>query len=838
VRPPPSPPAPAALRALEGVLHFRRERRRLIQLHGPPGSGKSELLLQLARVPEQHLLAVDMLLPLVPDLRAVMYGQLDPSGQARGSLSRGGPGLEFFLQNLAPTVLIDHADACREEVEQVVPALLGAAPGTTFIVGCREPFPWPQAASVALEPMPFSGVPHDDEAGTALLLAPCDGERRSAERARPDALRRLGLRLGGLPLQLRLAAPAVAREGAEAALERLPACETLEPLLELAWSCLPGPLRLSVCLAAVFSGGFDRALFEAAGGDPAALPLLAERGWLSGVLAPGNLRWRLLPAALDWLADKNEFIQSAPGHCELHAAAVAERARRLRGGGGASVQSYLDQKNQWIAALRLGQSPLMDPANASVLAWLLDGVLFSHSVAALSPGHLAELDAHLHRLGQHSHHATVQPMLPLLQFDRAFVEDVRGHDEQALAQYQRLRGPGSLGWLAGFRVAEVLGRRLDVRGASEAIGLALEQGAPTPALERESLQLAALLHQQIGNSEGAIAVLRRLVEHAERERAEATELAWLAAQLALLEGDDEAMRRHEAALVALKFAGINQGLAHAFLAQTALMRRDAGAALAHARQAQTELRAPSLVQSLLLAICIEGLAQLLLGDLASSRARLEALLPLLAQSHVLFRSLLLGALALVEAHSGRDDRARERLAELQEIAGALDASRQIAELLREAAALVQGSEVPLQVRPIAPGGPQVQLARLVHAWQLDDAARRSRTAQVARDGSWLRAPGGALVSFVSRPVLSALLAALCEACATRPGVALSKEALVQRAWPAERRANGPAATNRLHVALATLRKHGLADALRSTREGWLLAPELTRVVRDQPSAPP
>jgi hypothetical protein len=126
----------------------------------------------------------------------------------------------------------------------------------------------------------------------------------------------------------------------------------------------------------------------------------------------------------------------------------------------------------------------------------------------------------------------------------------------------------------------------------------------------------------------------------------------------------------------------------------------------------------------------------------------------------------------------------------------------------------------------------------VHAWQLDDAARRSRTAQVARDGSWLRAPGGALVSFVSRPVLSALLAALCEACATRPGVALSKEALVQRAWPAERRANGPAATNRLHVALATLRKHGLADALRSTREGWLLAPELTRVVRDQPSAPP
>lgn len=101
---------------------------------------------------------------------------------------------------------------------------------------------------------------------------------------------------------------------------------------------------------------------------------------------------------------------------------------------------------------------------------------------------------------------------------------------------------------------------------------------------------------------------------------------------------------------------------------------------------------------------------------------------------------------------------------------------------------------------------------------------------VALDGTWLWRPGGERVQLRKRRVLKRLLSALAKELQERPGAALGRRALINLAWPDERKPDCPSAVNRFHVALSTLRQFGLDDALCSSRRGWLLAPERARVV--------
>jgi hypothetical protein len=78
---------------------------------------------------------------------------------------------------------------------------------------------------------------------------------------------------------------------------------------------------------------------------------------------------------------------------------------------------------------------------------------------------------------------------------------------------------------------------------------------------------------------------------------------------------------------------------------------------------------------------------------------------------------------------------------------------------------------------------------------------------------------------------------------TSPGVPVTAAELVAAGWPGERLLPC-AATNRLYVALATLRSLGLRGCLRRGRGGWLLDPDLRitsddagRIARIVPSEP-
>jgi hypothetical protein len=95
--------------------------------------------------------------------------------------------------------------------------------------------------------------------------------------------------------------------------------------------------------------------------------------------------------------------------------------------------------------------------------------------------------------------------------------------------------------------------------------------------------------------------------------------------------------------------------------------------------------------------------------------------------------------------------------------------------------------------------------------------------RVGRDAEWLETPSGARHALGARRTLRRLLVALAEARRDRAGVALTVEELLHAGWPGE----DPlpeAGSNRVYVAISTLRKLGLGESLQRWDGGYRLDP--------------
>jgi predicted ATPase len=91
-------------------------------------------------------------------------------------------------------------------------------------------------------------------------------------------------------------------------------------------------------------------------------------------------------------------------------------------------------------------------------------------------------------------------------------------------------------------------------------------------------------------------------------------------------------------------------------------------------------------------------------------------------------------------------------------------------------------------------------------------------------GEWFRFPSTAqAVSFARRKNLRRVFARLLEARSAQPGRPLAVPDLLEAGWPGEK-VLPEAGANRVYVALATLRKMGLKDVLRSNDSGYFLDP--------------
>lgn len=98
------------------------------------------------------------------------------------------------------------------------------------------------------------------------------------------------------------------------------------------------------------------------------------------------------------------------------------------------------------------------------------------------------------------------------------------------------------------------------------------------------------------------------------------------------------------------------------------------------------------------------------------------------------------------------------------------------------------------------------------------------------EGNWFRtSPTAEPVSFARRKNLRRVFARLLESRLADPGHALTLQELLEAGWPGER-VLPAAAANRVYVALATLRKMGLKEVLRSTDSGYFLDPAVPLVI--------
>src|SRR5262249_48356958 len=98
---------------------------------------------------------------------------------------------------------------------------------------------------------------------------------------------------------------------------------------------------------------------------------------------------------------------------------------------------------------------------------------------------------------------------------------------------------------------------------------------------------------------------------------------------------------------------------------------------------------------------------------------------------------------------------------------------------------------------------------------------------VGPEGEWVavsRNPNkvSAIVQLPQRRVLLRLV----EQRVASRGEAISSASLIEHAWPGER-INPTAARNRLHVAIAALRRFGLRDAIEKIGQGYRLLPSST-----------
>ncbi|MFO0565687.1 MAG: tetratricopeptide repeat protein [Polyangiaceae bacterium] len=103
--------------------------------------------------------------------------------------------------------------------------------------------------------------------------------------------------------------------------------------------------------------------------------------------------------------------------------------------------------------------------------------------------------------------------------------------------------------------------------------------------------------------------------------------------------------------------------------------------------------------------------------------------------------------------------------------------------------------------------------------------------QIGPRARWFQAPGAAIVSLRRKQRLRRLLAALAEQRVNAPGRVLSRDALFAAVWPGEK-IGVESAHNRLYVAIATLRRLGLAGVLHTQTDGYLLDAAATWVRSD------
>jgi predicted ATPase/class 3 adenylate cyclase/DNA-binding CsgD family transcriptional regulator len=394
---------------------------RLVTLTGPPGIGKTRLVLEVAAA----------LAPHFPGTAFVDLGVITDSGLVLHAIASGlglrEAGKGFLADRLAeqlsshtPLVILDNFEQVVDAAAQVG-ALLEAAPQLKVLVTSRERLrvQWEREF-----PVPPLAMPERTQAVRLEVLTKVPAVALFLERARavrPDfditpetaaPIAEICIRLGGLPLAIELCAPRVKVLSPQQILQRLqrqldlltsgprdlPARQrTLRAAIAWSYELLSADERLLFQRLGVFAGGWTLDAAGAVCDGEAGLDLLdgvaslVDKSLARQVIQPdGNVRFGMLEAIREFALEQLEaagglesarerhahYFAAVSSRAELAVLTVEEEAGILRL---ASDRDNLISAIEWAIARRDGDTASRTGAGLAWL-WYVRGQLSEGSV--------------------------------------------------------------------------------------------------------------------------------------------------------------------------------------------------------------------------------------------------------------------------------------------------------------------------------------------------------------------------------------------------------------------------------------------------------------------------
>jgi predicted ATPase len=805
---------------------------RLITLLGPGGVGKTRLAHEVAVRGAKARPAWFVDLSAAGDVTQVVRtieAVLDPDRRSRPSTATALHMLVARIAGLGPTLLVlDNCEQAAAGVVQVCRALVAGCAGLQLLATSRTRLRLSFERSYRVAPLPADG-----DAALALLLDRV--AMRGREPARGDAelatLREILQRLEGMPLAIELAAarldvlaPAalLVRLAAQLdvladdAVDRTPRQHSLRNAIAASWELLDEPRRDALASLSVFRGGWtlrgaaavlevpaaeveamlrdfvDRSLVRPTTSDAEPRFAMYEglRQYAAEVLAAGATHRRIERRHADFILADTRSVADWTRMLDLPRKRAAEAER----------------ENLEAALAHLLRDPVDRAAvdGALVAAGVLASIDLAHGPWDVAIGWLDRaLDGRRADLGTG---ALVADAL----CKRAYLLELLGRFDVAAADLDRGIAVASKAGAVAIELDLLRTRiHLDVREGrgADVVGLALRAVAladqqPGEPAERGFARwgLALALHAT-GALDEALAAIDVALEIEARELRGPRPSIYLALRGAIL---------HELGRFAEAAADVDEAIAQVrgldaptYVGQfvlarglIAVERGEAGAdallaeAIAVARTTGDDRTAFVATTARALARAIRGRHRAAETTLASIRAQRDRHG---AEPAALFERATVFARAFARNRSGAARRAQ--------VAAALISDDAATPLIRFARRVIAA-----RVRGSAPGS-------------------RGLALQVSDDCSLIELPGGARVELGERAPARRLLRGLVARHLRAPGDPLTVGALAAQGWPGER-IDARAAKNRVHVALAELRRSGLRELVHRSPRGYFLDPAL------------